>query len=55
MFPTLETKRLRLREITLDDRKDLFEYLSNKNVTKYYGQEAFVDLTEAEALIDFCN
>lgn len=53
MFPTLETKRLRLREITLDDRKDLFEYLSNENVTKYYGQAAFVDLTEAEALIDF--
>lgn len=52
MFPTLETERLRLREITIDDREDLFEYLSNEEVIKYYGQEAFVHLTQAEALID---
>ena len=53
MFPTLETERLRLREITLYDREDLFDYLSNEDVIKYYGQEAFVALTQAEALIDF--
>lgn len=53
MFPTLETERLRLREITPYDRENLFEYLSNEDVIKYYGQEAFVHLTQAEALIDF--
>ena len=53
MFPTLETERLRLREITPGEREDLFKYLSNEEVIKYYGQEAFVDLAEAEALIDF--
>lgn len=34
-LPTLETERLWLRKITLNDVEDLFEYASNEEVTKY--------------------
>ncbi len=53
MFPTLETERLLLREITQDDREDIFECFSNEELLKHYGQEAFVDIKQAEALIQF--
>ncbi|MGO0061503.1 GNAT family N-acetyltransferase [Brevibacillus fluminis] len=34
-FPTLETQRLRLREMTEHDAADLFGYYSDREVTKY--------------------
>ncbi|MEW5760632.1 MAG: GNAT family protein [Candidatus Thermoplasmatota archaeon] len=34
-IPKLETKRLILRKMTLDDAKDLFEYASDPDVAKY--------------------
>ncbi|WP_407690384.1 GNAT family N-acetyltransferase [Salipaludibacillus neizhouensis] len=37
MFPTLETERLVLREISKDDAEDIFACFSNENVTQYYG------------------
>ncbi|KKK39088.1 acetyltransferase [Mesobacillus campisalis] len=53
MFPTLETERLRLREITNDDAKSIFACFSDENVLQFYGQEAFEHIEQAEALIDF--
>lgn len=53
MFPILETERLRLREITQNDQEDVFKCFSNEEVLKHYGQEAFVDRKQAEALINF--
>jgi len=37
MFPTLETERLILREITYDDAEGIFACFSNDNVTRFYG------------------
>lgn len=53
MFPELETKRLRLREITLDDAQAIYRCFSHPDVTRYYGQEAFTELAQAEQLVDF--
>ena len=53
MFPELQTDRLLLREITPHDREDIFSCFSNEDVVKHYGQEAFTDMAQAEALIDF--
>ncbi|MBD1372692.1 GNAT family N-acetyltransferase [Hazenella sp. IB182357] len=46
-FPVLETKRLVLREITTDDAHDIFKYLSDKEVMKYYGLLPFRTNQEA--------
>ncbi len=53
MFPKLQTDRLLLREITQSDRVDIFNCFSNEDVVKHYGQEAFTDMDQAGALIDF--
>lgn len=51
MFPTLETERLILREITKEDREGIFAYFSNDDVTRYYGQETLQNLKQAEDII----
>ncbi len=51
MFPILETERLILREITQHDKEAIFSCFSNEELLKHYGQEAFTDMAEAEALI----
>ena len=53
MFPMLETKRLKLREITTKDVSSIFECFSNEQVTRYYGQETFKNIEQAEKLVDF--
>lgn len=45
-FPTLETKRLRLREIEEKDAASILEYLSDQEVMKHYGLEPFQTLKE---------
>ncbi|MBM7702833.1 GNAT family N-acetyltransferase [Metabacillus iocasae] len=50
-FPILETKRLQLRELTLDDVDTLYDYFSNHDVTRYYGMSAFTGIYQAENLI----
>ncbi|CAM3753212.1 MULTISPECIES: GNAT family N-acetyltransferase [Paenibacillus] len=52
MFPIIETERLRLREIRLDDAQAIFCCFSHEDVTRYYGQEAFTAIEQAEQLID---
>ncbi|MEE3809182.1 GNAT family N-acetyltransferase [Lysinibacillus fusiformis] len=51
MFPVLETARLRLRELTLEDVPAIFRCFSNEAVTSYYGQEPFVDTQQAKQAI----
>ncbi|UOE56064.1 GNAT family N-acetyltransferase [Bacillus sp. CMF12] len=53
MIPTLETKRLMLREILKEDAESIYACFSNDNVTRYYGQETLERMEQAEAIVDF--
>lgn len=50
-FPILETERLVLRQLRPDDSRDLFQYFSLDEVTKYYDLNSFTDIKQAEELI----
>lgn len=52
MFPNLETKRLVLREIKLQDAEQIYQVFSNDEVTKYYGMKTFEKLEQAEKVIE---
>lgn len=45
-FPTLETGRLVLREVNEQDKNDIFQYLSDEDVMKYYGLSPFTSVSE---------
>lgn len=51
-FPILETKRLKLIEITHRHMESIFEILSLEDVTKFYGTNRFTLQAEATRLID---
>ncbi|OEH94172.1 GNAT family N-acetyltransferase [Bacillus solimangrovi] len=53
MFPTLNTKRLLLREIVNDDVQDVYNVFANENVTRFYGQEPLTSLDQAKQFIEF--
>jgi [ribosomal protein S5]-alanine N-acetyltransferase len=55
VFPLLETERLVLRQLKTEDSKDLFHYFSKDEVTKYYDLESFVEIGQAEELINTWN
>lgn len=46
-FPTLETDRLILRQVTKDDANSLLKYLSDKEVMMYVGLEPFKSIDDA--------
>jgi RimJ/RimL family protein N-acetyltransferase len=50
-FPTLETQRLRLRQLRMADAEDVFRLFSDNEVTRYYDLETFEEVAEAEKLI----
>ncbi|MFF2089660.1 GNAT family N-acetyltransferase [Paenibacillus sp. NPDC058174] len=54
-FPILETDRLLLRQLTLDDADALFRYFSLAEVTRYYDLESFTEQSQAVALIETWN
>lgn len=54
-FPTLETERLILRKLRLEDAKDLFEYASDKEVTKYVTWEPHKSIEDSVNLIKFTH
>ncbi|HJT57647.1 MAG TPA: GNAT family protein [Ktedonobacteraceae bacterium] len=54
-FPTLTTKRLRLRQIELNDAKDLFATFSDKEVMRFYGQEPHRSLNETRQWIEYAQ
>lgn len=51
MFPVLETKRLILREITMQDAVHIYQYLSMTEVTRYYGRENLESIEQAEEIV----
>ena len=51
-FPVLETDRLTLRAINLEDAKAVFGLRANKEVNKYIQRESLKNLSEARAFID---
>lgn len=51
-FPVLETERLTLRALNLDDAKAIFGLRTNREVNKFILREAPKNLSEARAFID---
>lgn len=47
-FPTLETKRLLLRELCKDDLNEILFLRSDENILRFIGKEPAKDLNEAE-------
>src|SRR3954467_14348600 len=50
-FPVLETDRLILREISLDDAGDIFELRNNEAAMKYINRPALISIDDAVDLI----
>jgi ribosomal-protein-alanine N-acetyltransferase len=50
-FPTLQTQRLILREIKLQDASDIFTIFSDPEVVRFHDLEVFQRAEEAERLI----
>ncbi len=48
MNPILQTDRLLLRELNVNDSKSFYELNQNQNVIKYTGDTSFENITEAE-------
>jgi len=51
MFPQLETERLALREIGPGDAESLFAVLGDEEVTEFYDDEVFRDVSQASEQI----
>ncbi|MFN7249907.1 MAG: GNAT family N-acetyltransferase [Anaerobacillus sp.] len=52
-LPTLETERLILRKVTLNDVEDMYDYGSNGEVTKYVTWETHKTLSDSKGFVDF--
>ena len=51
VFPSLETDRLLLTELCVDDEADLFNLFSNPSVVEYYDLDVFREHSQAANLI----
>lgn len=51
VFPSLETERLLLTELCIEDEADLFNLFSNPSVVEYYDLDVFREYTQAAKLI----
>lgn len=51
-FPVLETERLTLRELNLNDAKSIFGLRTNKDVNEFIDRKVPNNLSEARAFID---
>jgi ribosomal-protein-alanine N-acetyltransferase len=54
-FPIIETERLILKEIEVENNKSVFNIFSNEEVMKYYGQFPMKSIEEADNLIKVFN
>lgn len=52
-FPSLETERLNLRLLTLQDSKAVFKHFSDEEITRFMDIEPCKDIKEAEEIIRF--
>lgn len=55
MFPSLETERLKLRQLTQGDNQEVFRLLTDEDVNKYYGRLRVNTFEEACTYIDYIN
>ncbi|MGD0032297.1 GNAT family N-acetyltransferase [Paenibacillus illinoisensis] len=53
IFPQIETDRLKLAILTLDDTKAVFRHFSDENVTRFMDISPCKDIDEAEEIIKF--
>ena len=53
IFPVLETERLRLSILTLDDTEAVYKHFSDENVTRFMDISPCKDTDEAEEIIRF--
>jgi ribosomal-protein-alanine N-acetyltransferase len=54
-FPVLETERLSLRALNLDDAKSIFGLRTNKEVNEFIDRKTPNNLSEARAFIDLIS
>lgn len=54
-FPLLQTERLQLRKLSLDDAEDIFYLRSNDEVNKYLDRQKANEIEEAIAFINKVN
>jgi ribosomal-protein-alanine N-acetyltransferase len=54
-FPVLETSRLRLDKLSIEDSTSLFALFSDNLVVEYYDLDVFTELSQASNLIAFFN
>jgi ribosomal-protein-alanine N-acetyltransferase len=52
VFPRLETVRLVLRRLHLSDAESLFTILADEEVTRYYDDEAFTEISQAREQVE---
>jgi ribosomal-protein-alanine N-acetyltransferase len=52
-FPLLETERLKLRILTLQDAEEVFRHFSDEEITRFMDIEPCMDIQEAEEIIRF--
>lgn len=50
-FPSLETQRLKLREIVIEDAPAIFDIHGDADLMKWFGSDPLPDIEAAEALI----
>ncbi|TCP52175.1 ribosomal-protein-alanine N-acetyltransferase [Tumebacillus sp. BK434] len=53
LYHTIETERLTIRELTLDDREAVWRHFASAEVTEFMDIEPCRDLAEAEEIIRF--
>ncbi|WP_214828157.1 GNAT family N-acetyltransferase [Exiguobacterium sp. s26] len=51
MLPTIETERLRLRQLDVTDAERLFTIFSDPNVLRYYGMEPHTSIVETQQML----
>jgi [ribosomal protein S5]-alanine N-acetyltransferase len=54
-FPMLQTERLILRKLSLDDAEEIFVLRSNEDVNKYLDRQKAIDIDDAIAFINKVN
>ena len=55
IMPTLETKRLILEKLSLENADDMYEYASDSNATKYLLWSPHLNLFETRGFIDYAR
>ena len=51
-FEKIMSARVAIRELKFGDEEDIFELISNSNVTKYLGIETFIDIVQAHSFVE---